>query len=1019
MNKRVEWRPKKRKSISSVIKKDSSKNDFEEEKHSIDPLSEPKNTETTDATHHDEPKDTTSDPEIEKALEEQALKEDSTSEDTKNDVIPPNKETPMKKGKKKKKKLDKKKLKKWLKIIVIALAALTLLGILALAGLFIYFAKDLPSPDKINKRDVAESSKIYDRDGEVVLYEIHGEEKRTVIDLDDISPHLINATLAAEDRNFYDHFGFDPKGIARSLFKNVTDDTRVGGSTITQQFVKNSLLGPEKTYSRKVKELILSLTIEFKFSKDEILQMYLNEISYGSNAYGIEAASQTFLGKNAKDLTIEESAMLAALPNAPSYYSPYGTHTDKLEIRKDWILSEMLDLDHITQEEYDKAVEEKVVYKEPDAGIIAAHFVMYIRELLEEKYSEKFIKEGGFKVISTLDMDLQKIAERVVPEGVANNAKYNASNAALVSVDPTNGQILAMQGSKDYFDRENDGNVNVALSDRQPGSSFKPFAYAKAFQKGYTTETILFDVYTDFGNDYKPQNYDLQTHGPVSMRKALAGSLNIPAVKTMYLAGIEDTIRLAEEMGITTLKDRSRFGLSLVLGGGEVKLLEETAAYGSFATNGTKFPTTPILKIVDKDGNTLEDNTKPEGKQVLDPKAAKMINSVLSDSGARRSMLGNTGNILDISGVQTAAKTGTTQEFRDAWTVGYTTNLVTGVWAGNNNGSPMKDGAAGVYVAAPIWQNFMKEATQNREKKDFAAMEPDTVDKPVLRGEVMPETRVKVHKVTGKRATPQTPPELVEERTYRTVHNILFYCEKDNPRGPAPKKPQDDPQYNSWEGAVQGWAAKQGYHFERPPSESDDSNAEGNQPSIGITSPGSGATISESSFVVKTDVNAPHGIKDVKFFVDGNAISTDTGYPYEASITTAGLSSGFHNITAQVHDLMGNTKDATVSINIKAEEKAAPTTVSLVSPNKSMTVTKANFPLRVSTKVSGETDITKVEFFAAGSVFDRQQGAGNNKTYSSTWQYPGKAGSYQIYTAAVDETGRGVFSNKITITVKD
>lgn len=908
--------------------------------------------------------------------------------------------------------------KKWPKVVLIIIAVLGGLGILALAGSFLYFAKDLPSPEKINKRSVAESTKIYDRDEKTLLYEVHGEEKRTVVKLNEISPYLTQATISAEDKQFYKHFGFDPRGIVRSLFKNTTENSKVGGSTITQQFVKNSILSPEKTYTRKIKELILALEIEVKFSKDEILQMYLNEIPYGSNAFGAEAAAKTFLGKSAKDLTIAESAYLASLPNAPTFYSPFGSHTDRLEIRKDWILSEMLNNGYINQDEFEKARVEKVKFKEGDAGIIAAHFVMYVRELLEQKYSEELIKEGGFKVVTTLDMNLQKIAEKTVPEAVGKNKKYNASNAALVSVDPTNGQILAMQGSKDYFDREHDGNVNVCLSLRQPGSSFKPYAYAKAFQKDYTTETILYDVDTEFtydGRTYRPRNYDGSNHGPVTMRKALAGSLNIPAVKTLYLAGLEDTIKLTEEMGITTLKDRSRFGLSLVLGGGEVKLLEHTAAFGTFAANGKKFETTPILKVIDRNGKVLENNAKKEGKQILEPKVAKMINGILSDTGSRKFVFGGNADNLEVPGYQVAAKTGTTQEWRDAWTVGYSANLVTGVWTGNNNNSEMAKGADGIYVAAPLWKAFMSEAVKTREKKDFDGMEPDKIEKPILRGEVMPEVRVKVHKLTGKLATPQTPPGLVEERTYRSVHCLLYYVEKDNPRGPFPKNPAADPQYKNWESAVQSWAARQGYRFEAPPSEMDDSNSSGKQPKISITSPASGETIYDSTVLVKTSVDAPQGVKNVDFYVDGKKVSGDTGAPYEASVSVANLSSGFHNLTAKVLDQAGNVNDSTISVNIRFENKT-PTKISL-SVSKSGTVANEDFPLSLAAKVSSGFEIKKVDFFIDGSPFESQDGSGS-KTYVSSWPNPGAPRAYQLSASVTDSNGRTVLSNKIIVTVK-
>lgn len=918
-----------------------------------------------------------------------------------------------KKNGKNKKKLTKKQL--WIRRILIAAGVLFLAGIISVVGVFAYFSQDLPSPENIDERSVPQSSKIYDRNKEVVLYELHGEQNRTVVDIENISNYLQKATLAAEDQQFYNHPGFNPQRIAGSFFRNTTSGSRVGGSTITQQFVKNSILTSEKSYARKIKELILAIQIENRFEKDEILAMYLNEIPYGSNAYGAEAAAQTFYGKSANEISLAEAAYLAALPNAPTYYSPYGSHLDALEGRKEWILGQMLENEYISEEEHDEALEEEVTFKEPDEGIIAAHFVIYVRELLEENYSEELIKEGGFEIITTLDMDMQRAAERIVPEGVEANKKYNATNAALVAVDPRNGQVLAMQGSKDYFDRENDGNVNVARSLRQPGSSFKPFAYAKAFEEGYTPETILFDVYTDFGNNYRPENYNLQTRGPVTMRDALQGSLNIPAVKALYLAGVEDTIQFAERLGITSLGDRSRFGLALVLGGGEVQLLEETAAYGVFANNGVKHNTTPILKIIDKNGKELENNESPGGEEVMTAKAAKLINNVLSDNNSRRNMVGGLANQLTVSGVQAAAKTGTTQNFRDAWTVGYTTDLAVGVWAGNNDGSEMKSGAAGIYAAAPMWKKFMEEAVQGRENKDFDPPEPDSIDKPVLRGEVMPEEKVRVHKITGKLATENTPEDLVEEKIYRKVHNILFYLDKNNPRGPQPSNPAADPQYNSWEGAVAGWAAKQEYILEDPPTELDDSNAADKQPTITLTSPSDGAVIRDLAFKASANVEGSQGIKKVDFIIDSTTLASDNTFPYEAAIDVSTVTNGFHNLTAKVTDLSGNTTSSTVAININLE-RVEPTGISLSSPSAG-TYTAADFPLPVVSAVSGSIDISKVEFFVNGAVVGRKDGSGNNTSYTFNWSSPGP-GTYTIQTAAVDVNGTGVFSGKRTITVE-
>ena len=448
----------------------------------------------------------------------------------------------------------------------------------------LWLSKDLPNPNQLIDREVAQSTKIYDRSGENIIYEISGEEKRTLVKLDDLPDYIKNATIAIEDKNFYKHGGFSVWAMFRTMITNVIYHRSAGGSTLTQQFIKNAVLSNEKTIVRKLKELILAYKLEKRFSKDEILQMYLNEIPYGSNAYGIEAASQKYFGKNSRDLSIAEAALLAALPQSPSRYSPYGANKDLLLGRKDYILEVMAEQGYISEEERDAAKQEELVFKGRDNNITAPHFVMYIKGILSEKYGEKMIEQGGLKIYTTLDLYKQKIAEEVITEKTENYLeKYKAENAALVAIDPKTGEILAMVGSRDYFDDEIDGQVNVTIRPRQPGSSMKPIIYAALFEKGYTPNTILYDVKTNFSTNpsepYSPNNYDGGERGPVSIRQALAGSLNIPAVKAIYLADINTVLDLTDNLGYTTLYPRNRFGLSLVLGGGEVKMIEHVNAY--------------------------------------------------------------------------------------------------------------------------------------------------------------------------------------------------------------------------------------------------------------------------------------------------------------------------------------------------------------------------------------------------------------------------------------------------------
>ncbi len=786
--------------------------------------------------------------------------------------------------------------------------------------LFAWFAKDLPSPNKINARTIAQSTQIFDREGNL-LYEIHGDKKRTLIDFDQMPQYIKDATVAIEDKDFYRHHGFDIRGIARAGLYNITHKQKMqGGSTITQQFVKNAILTPERTFSRKIKELILSIEIEMIYSKDDILKMYLNEIPYGSSAYGVEAAAQTFFGKKAQNLNLPECTLLAALPKAPTYYSPYGTHTDELEARKNIILDKMVEQGYITREEAEGAKATKIVFSEQRESISSPHFVMYVREILVEKYGEKMVEEGGLKVTTTLDPQKQAIAEEVVTKyGNKNASSWGASNTALVSTDPKTGQILAMIGSRDYWNKDIDGNVNVTTRDRQPGSSMKPYIYAAAFEKGYTPDTTLFDLNTDFGNNYKPKNYDLSQSGPVSMKDALARSLNIPAVKTLYLVGMEDALSTAHKMGITTLGEPSRYGLSLVLGGGEVKLLDHTASMSTFATEGIKHQKTPILKIEDPNGKIIEEY-KDRGEKVLDENVARAINDVLSDNNARAPAFGSSSS-LRLSR-EAAAKTGTTEEYRDAWTVGYTPNLSCGVWAGNNDNSVMRKGAAGIYAAAPAWHEYMEKALSGMPSESFNKsykLKGSTSDKKVIKGKTGAQgEKIKICTTSGKKATDQCPSEVVQEKEFSEAHCILHYVDIENPLGPIPKNPQDDPQYNNWEKPVKSWGYSHG-GGNYAPEEDCDIHTGGNKPTISITSPANGTTVS-NPITITASVNAPLGVARVEFYFDSTPIATDYNSPYGATYTTT--ATGIHNLTARVYDKGNYSAEDKIKVKVSADTSA-------------------------------------------------------------------------------------------------
>ena len=694
--------------------------------------------------------------------------------------------------------------------LISKLLVVAIFGFIFIVGAFAWYGKDLPNPNKLLDREVAQSTTIYDSTGENVLYTIHGDQRRTLVKLEQIPVNLKWAAIIAEDRQFYEHSGFNIRRIFITAIKDILTGNRAGASTITQQFVKNAILTPEKKISRKIKELILSYQIEKNFTKDEILQMYFNEIPYGSNAYGAEVASQIYFDKHVEKLNLAECATLASLPKAPTYYY---NHIEELVTRRNYILNQMAEFEYITEQEAEIAKGTELKFAQKKGNITAPHFVMYVKEILTQKYGERAVEKGGFKVYTTLDIDKQKIAEKSIQEqAVKNQNSYNASNAALIALNPNNGDILAMVGSRDFYDEEIDGQVNVTIMPRQPGSSFKPIVYAAAFIKGYTPNTLLFDVITSFktetGKNYEPKNYNLKEHGPVTIRKALAGSLNIPAVKAIYLAGVNNVLDLADSLGYSTLKDRSRFGLSLVLGGGEVKLLEHTNAFASFAREGQYLPTRAILRVETADGEILEKASEPIKTKALDPEIARQITNILSDNNARAYTFGAS-NYLTLPNRPVATKTGTTNDYRDAWTIGYTPSLVAGVWVGNNDNSEMKLGAAGGAIAAPIWQKFMREALSDSPVQSFSSPALVQTKKPVLNGQLSGNIIVKIDKISGKLASSSTPPNLIEDRTFNELHSILHYVYKDNPQGEIPSNPSSDPYYEPWEAGIRDWVNRE------------------------------------------------------------------------------------------------------------------------------------------------------------------------------------------------------------------
>lgn len=615
----------------------------------------------------------------------------------------------------------------------------TIFGIIVICAAYLIYVLgniDLPDFTNFENRNINNSTKIYDRTGKVVLYNVHDNIKRTSVDFDQISKHIKNATIAIEDRHFYEHNGIRVTSILRAVFVNLTSGGYTqGASTITQQVVKNALLTREKTISRKIKEWIMAIKLDHQLSKDAILNIYLNESPYGGSIYGVEEASQAYFGKPASDLSVVESAYLAAIPQAPTYYSPFGSHTDMLENRKNIVLKSMYELNMINDSQYEDALKEKINFRTvSDNSGKALHFVFYVREYLENKYGKDMVENGGLKVITTLDYDMQKQAEEIVKRGaLANETKFKARNAALVAIDPKTGQILSMVGSRDYFDKSIDGSFNITTSAmRQPGSTFKPFVYYLAFSKGLTPSSVLFDLPTEFSYNcnpdstpkpghsedecYNPANYDNSWRGPVSLRSALGQSLNIPAVKLQFIAGIDNTIRLVNTLGINTIANDGNYGLSLALGGGTVRPLDIINAYGAFANNGVYNSPAAVLEVRDNDNNVLE-RYSSSPRKALDENYVNMVNSVLSDNNAKAPAYGFN-NKMNFGDRPVAAKTGTTNDYRDVWTIGYTPSIVVGMWAGNNDNTPIDKKVAGL-VVTPIWREFMDVALKGKTIEPF------------------------------------------------------------------------------------------------------------------------------------------------------------------------------------------------------------------------------------------------------------------------------------------------------------
>jgi len=921
------------------------------------------------------------------------------------------------------------KLRKTFKVIGYAFLVL-----LAFIGfLFLWFAKDLPSSAEILSGSlIAQATQIYDRTGEHLLYEIHGDENRTMVDMDDLPEYIPQAAIAIEDDDFYRHMGFDVKGITRAVFKDIAgQEYSQGGSTITQQLIKNTVLTPEKTLTRKVKELILSVELEIKLKKDEILELYLNAIPYGSTAYGIEAASQTYFGKSAQDISLAETAMLAGLPRAPSYYSP-RQHPDRAKYRQELVLDRMAELGYITEDEAEEAKEEELHFVVKRADITAPHFVDYIREVLVEEYGIKKVETGGLKVITSLDLDKQEIAEDVITSNRERNEQYGAYNEALIATDPKTGEILSMVGSVDYFSEEDhkgklDGQVNVITSFRSPGSSIKPLVYATAFSRGYNPDAILYDVRTSFGDDgsgkeYIPQNYTGGFNGPVSMRKGLQQSLNIPAIKAYYLSGADNVSTMADKLGYYGWIPGKEYGLATAIGGKEVRAVDHVGMFATFANRGKRMPVQGILKVTDPSGDVLEEISH-EGEQAMEENIADTMNNVLSDNNARS--WGR--RELVLSGRVAAAKTGTSNKALadgtirpdNVWTAGYTPQLAAAVWVGNSNGSVMSGNSTGLTLASPLWQEYMNRALEGAPEEKFVDPKPLEANKPILKGQTGSEEEVEICKPSELLANEYCPDSMREKKKFKDVHCILFYLKKDDPLGDRPKNPKDDPQFSSWEGAVRGWAEQSGFGAE-PPTETDTLHNPEFWPKISITSPSGGETITSGIFPVSVNASGTNKIKEVVYYVDNSKIVSSTVAPFGGDIVLpSGLTNGFHSLRAVVFDEIDNQAETNIDLNFKVTNIKPE--VSMLSPVGGTSLSPGASVV-VSAQAQGTPEIARVEFFIQGPGGGVTSLGGDSSTdssgnYGMSWTAPGTSGTYYLFAKATDDNGNTAQSSKASVTV--
>lgn len=835
--------------------------------------------------------------------------------------------------------------KRFLMGFFLFLLVMMVTGFVGMFGLFAWYAKDLPTPSKVVRRD-GFSSKIFDRNGEL-LYDVYKDVKRTPVAWEDIPDYLKKATIAVEDKDFYNHSGFDPLTPFRIVKNYFTFGRLTGGSTLTQQLVKNVLLTSERSLTRKIRELILAMQIESKYKKDEILMMYLNEAPYGGAAWGVGTASEQYFGKPVKELNLVECAILAGLPQRPSVYSPFSTTPKAYVDRTRHVLDRMLQDGYINTDQFGETVKLSESYKFYDnsSKIISPHFIFWVKEELAKKYGEDVVEGGGLKITTTLDLKLQDEVQKIVAEEIDKAEKMGISNGAAVVVDPVTGQVLAMVGSRGYNSDKTDGNFNVVTQGlRQPGSAIKPITYLTAIKKGWTAASLIMDTPVVFAGtqgqkDYKPQNYNGKFNGPMSLRSALGNSINTTAVKMLANVGLQNMLQQAFEMGLTTLEptkeNLSRYGLAVTLGGAEVRMIDLAAAYSSFANTGWKKELTGVLKVEDRDGRVMEEYRQVDSKRVMTPQEAFIISHILSDNSARELTFG-TVNGLIIPNYQVAVKTGTTNDKRDNWAIGWTPNLLTAVWVGNNDNSQMLKVASGVSGATPIWKRIMLFALPQRPKQDFSI--PDRI------------VSIEVDKLSGYPAHDNFPSRSeyfidgTQPKISDPIHMKLKVCKGDKLGLATPqdiasnnyeekefiKLSEEDPVSkdgrNRWQEAINEWINQQPDKEKYFPPE-DYCRTDG-MVTIGFDSPYHETTVG-NEFDVKVHTSSLKKIVEVKMWVDDEEKKVWTEKPYETKLN---LEDGLYTIKVKAVDKDGNSAYADVKIGVNLPWDWKPSPVPTITP---------------------------------------------------------------------------------------